>query len=70
MPDDSTAVQIARIDERTERMATQVDDMDERLREVCENHGERLARLETRTGLLAVLATGLSALAGWLGVTN
>jgi len=69
MPDE-TAVQIARIDERTAVMASKVDDIDERLREVCEDHGERLARLETRTGLLAVLATGLSALAGWLGVTN
>jgi len=67
MPDD-TAAQIARIDERTERMAAQIDDIDERLREVCVNHGERIARLETRTGLLAGLSTALSVLAGWLGV--
>jgi len=67
MPDD-TAAQIARIDERTERMAAQIDDMDERLREVCVEHGERIARLETRTGLLAGLSTALSVLAGWLGV--
>jgi len=67
MPDD-TAAQIARIDERTERMAAQIDDIDERLREVCIDHGERIARLETRTGLLAGLSTALSVLAGWLGV--
>jgi len=69
MPD-NTAELVARIDERTERMESQITDMDARLREVCVTHGERIARLETRTGLLAVLATGLSALAGWLGVTN
>jgi len=69
MPD-NTAELVARIDERTERMESQITDMDARLREVYVTHGERIARLETRTGLLAVLATGLSALAGWLGVTN
>jgi len=69
MPDE-TAVQIARIDERTERMESQITDMDARLREVCVTHGERIARLETRTGLLAGLIAVLSTLAGWLGVTN
>ena len=68
MPDGETAAQIARIDERTEVMARQVSDIDTRLRDVCVDHGERLAKLETRTGLLAGLSTALSVLAGWLGV--
>jgi len=67
---DNTAELVARIDERTERMESQITDMDARLREVCVMHGERIARLETRTGLLAVLATAMSAVAGWIGVRN
>ncbi len=42
--------------------------VDGHCREIAEGHGERIARLETRTGLLAVMAAGLSTIAGWLGV--
>lgn len=64
---------IARIDERTAHMARRLDDIAERVGELCStqvDHGQRIARVETRVGVVGAIAAALSVIAGALGVSK
>lgn len=56
-------LQMNRIEARVELIRETVSD-------VSLAHGERIARLETRQGIMAILSAAASALAGWIGVKN
>ena len=71
MAETSESAALARIDERTAAMILRLDAICDRLDDVCDtqqDHHDRLARVETRIGILAALSAALSTLAGYLGV--
>jgi hypothetical protein len=64
---------VSRIDERTAHIARRQDEMADSVKQVCgvvDDHGERIARVETRLGLFGGLALLASTIAGYLGVKN